>query len=155
MIENSCACAGAAGMSARAHLVCWGVPDLVPVVMNAAASADSHGQPIQRLAITDGLRRVSGARTDIRRWNFKAAHLQRESELAQLCPKALGGAVRLARIRRTAIMPITIAVTKTKTSVRPLASDTSEGPGQYPASPHPMPKITAPEISGVSMAVAS
>src|SRR5262249_23518252 len=56
-------------------------------------------------------------------------------------------------IHRTAIMPVTIAVTKTKTSIRPLASDTRAGPGQYPASPQPAPKITAPETRGVSMAV--
>src|SRR5262249_51232997 len=71
----------------------------------------------------------------------------------QLCPNPVGRAAGLARIHRTAIMPVTIAVTKTKTSIRPLASDTRAGPGQYPASPQPTPKITAPEMRGVSMAV--
>ena len=51
-------------------------------------------------------------------------------------------------------MPVIIAVTKTKTSVRPLASDTTAGPGQYPASPQPMPNITEPEIGGASIAFA-
>src|SRR5262249_53908477 len=49
--------------------------------------------------------------------------------------------------------PASIAITKTKTSIRPLASDTRAGPGQYPANPQPTPKITAPEIRGASMAV--
>jgi hypothetical protein len=71
----------------------------------------------------------------------------------QLRPKPVGRAAGLARIHRTAIIPVTIAVTKRKTSIRPLASDTRAGPGQYPASPQPTPKITAPEIKGVSMAV--
>ena len=44
----------------------------------------------------------------------------------------MGRTAELARIHRTAIMPVTIAVTKTKTSIRPLASDTRAGPGQYP-----------------------
>jgi hypothetical protein len=35
----------------------------------------------------------------------------------------------LARIHRAAIMPVTMAVAKTKTSVHPLASDTTAGPG--------------------------
>src|SRR5262245_42192329 len=71
----------------------------------------------------------------------------------QLCPKPVGRVTGLARIHRTAIMPVTIAITKTKTSVRPLASDTRAGPGQYPASPQPTPKTTAPEIRGALMAV--
>src|SRR5262249_33933931 len=71
----------------------------------------------------------------------------------QLCPKPVRRAAGLARIHRTAIMPVTSAVTKTKTSIRPLASDTRAGPGQYPASPQPTPKITAPEIRDASMAV--
>jgi hypothetical protein len=45
-------------------------------------------------------------------------------------------AAALARIHRTAIMPVTIAVTKTKTSIRPLARDTRAGPGQYPLNNH-------------------
>src|SRR5215475_2869661 len=71
----------------------------------------------------------------------------------QLCPKPVGRAAGLARIHRTAIMPVIIAITKTKTSIRPLASDTRAGPGQYPASPQPTPKTTAPEIRGASIAV--
>jgi len=35
----------------------------------------------------------------------------------------------LARIHRAAIMPVTMAVAKTKISVHPLASDTTAGPG--------------------------
>jgi hypothetical protein len=40
----------------------------------------------------------------------------------------------LARIHRAAIMPVTMAVAKTKISVHPLASDTTAGPDTRPAS---------------------
>jgi hypothetical protein len=71
----------------------------------------------------------------------------------QLCPTSVGRTAGLARIHRTAIMPVIIAITKTNTSIRPLASDTKAGPGQYPASPQPMPKIREPEMRGASIAV--
>jgi hypothetical protein len=39
-------------------------------------------------------------------------------------------AKRLVRIHRTAIMPMTIAATKRRTTLRPEASETTAGPGQ-------------------------
>src|SRR5262245_16808190 len=117
---------------------------LLATVLSLRAEGSKPEEPQAEQPYTDQL--GDSQVTSVKREITKGVH-------GQLCPKLVGRATGVARIHRTAIMPVIIAITKTKTAVRPLASDTRAGPGQYPASPQPMPKITEPEMRGVSMAV--